>query len=79
MSKITVSEKNINRPAPLNYRKFENAYFTCLAPAIGGLILGWGFEDLIANRLTLVIVVVGAMVKGLGMILANGQVYEDKK
>jgi len=71
----TISIKNRNRPAPGLYRKFENAYFTALAPSLGGLILGWGFEDLITNRLTLTLVVVGAFVKGFGMILANGERY----
>lgn len=71
----TISKKNLNKPAPSLYRKFENAYFTALSPAIGGLIMGWGFEDLIANRLTLSLVVVGAIIKGFGMILANGERY----
>lgn len=71
----TISRKNLSKPAPSIYRKFENAYFTALAPALGGLVLGWGFDDIITNRLTLTLVVVGAFVKGFGMILANGERY----
>jgi hypothetical protein len=71
----TISNKNINKPAPSLYRKFENAYFTVLSPAIGALIMGWGFQDVITNRLTLSLVVVGALIKGLGIVLANGERY----
>ena len=75
MAKATISLKNANRPAPLSYRKFENAYFIVIAPAVVSLIMGWGFEDLIVERLLLAFGFVGALVKGFGMMLANGQVY----
>jgi hypothetical protein len=78
MSKITLSDKNINSPAPLLYRKFENAYFIVISPAIATTIMGWGFEDLLVNRMLLISGIVGAIIKGLGMILANGQTYEKK-
>ena len=76
---VTASRKNTRRPAPSLYRKFENAYFIALAPAIGGLILGWGFTDIVANRLTLLVVVFSALVKGMGMVLANGEDYVKTK
>lgn len=75
MSRVTLSRKNKKRPAPLNYRRFENAYFLALAPAIGTLIMGWGFSDLITTRLSLLLVVLGGVIKGLGVLLANGEVY----
>ena len=76
MAKATISLTNANRPAPLNYRKFENAYFIVISPAIATTIMGWGFEDLIVNRMMLIVGIIGALVKGLGIMLANGQVYQ---
>lgn len=79
MSRTSFKKSNIHTPAPKNWRKFENAYFMALAPAIAGLIMGWGFEDILANRLMLLLAFIGAIVKGVGLFLANGEQYAQKE
>lgn len=69
--------QNIHYPAPKSYRKFENAYTVMIAPAIVVAIQSWGFCDNIANKATVLVTVSMAFVKGLGMILRNGEVYSS--
>lgn len=66
-----VSLNNINSPAPKKWRKFENAYFAALAPAIAGIIQGWGLADPVANKALLVLAFLGAAIKFTGMVLAD--------
>ena len=64
-------------PAPKGYRKFENGFFMFLAPTITAVIQGWGFEDqLMTIRANLIAVVtLGALIKFVGYLIANGEVY----
>lgn len=66
--------QNINYPAPKSYRKFENAYVV-FSPAIAGAIQGWGLSDHASNRCMIVLTVSVALVKAIGMMLRNGEVY----
>lgn len=77
MGKISVSTKNGNKPAPKGYRKFEDAMLIIFIPTCTAMIQGWGFEDeLFVTRLNLLVAVgLVGMIKFLGRILANGEMY----
>lgn len=75
MSDVKIGLNQTSKPAPLGYRKFMNAYIVCIAPATGSLLAAWGLS---ADHLAKALLVVGyttAIVKFLGMVLGNGQVY----
>lgn len=75
MSDVKIGWSQTSKPSPLGYRKFMNAYIVCIAPATGSLLAAWG---LTADHLAKALLIVGystALVKGLGMVLGNGQVY----
>lgn len=72
MADIKLSTKN---PAPRGWRKFENAYIVAFAPALMGAVQSWGLSDKMANRLMILITLSAAMIKGIGMIISNGEVY----
>lgn len=75
MSDVKIGLNQTSKPAPLGYRKFANAYIVCVAPATASLLAAWGFSsDRLAKGL-LLITFSTSIVKGLGMILGNGQVY----
>jgi hypothetical protein len=67
--------QNINYPAPKSYRKFENAYTVLIAPALVGAIQGWGLSDSVANHYMILLTISVAVVKGIGMLSRNGEVY----
>jgi hypothetical protein len=74
MSKIKIDTK---RPAPKGWRKFENAMIIVFIPTATAMVQGWGFtNDLLATRLNLLIAVgVAGLLKGIGMLIANGEEY----
>ena len=67
--------QNIQYPAPKSYRKFENAYAVLIAPALVGAIQGWGLSDSVANKAMIILTLSVAVVKGIGMMSRNGEVY----
>ena len=73
--KISMNFKNINAPAPKAFRKFENAYCIMIAPALAAAVQGWGLDASHANRWMIVLTFSVALVKGTGMMLANGETY----
>lgn len=79
MEKISINLSNMSKPAPKGYRKFENAYTLILAPALIAVIQSWGLSDLQANRAMIILTFSVAVVKFLGMILANGQQYTESE
>lgn len=75
MANLTFSSSNINKPAPKGWRKFENAYFMALAPALLGAIQSWGLSDDKANKGMIILTLFGAAIKFTGFIIANGEEY----
>lgn len=81
MNKIKI---DTHRPAPRGWRKFENAMIIMFIPTATAIIQGWGFtNELLATRLNLLIAVgFAGLVKGIGLLIANGEEYvkiEDQK
>lgn len=72
---------NSRRPAPKFYRKFENMMIIVLIPAIVFVINDWGFaNELKAKRILLIVgTLLPAVIKGVGMIMANGDDYVEPK
>lgn len=75
MAQITASLNNRHKPAPRGWRKFENAYFMALAPALLGAIQSWGLSDDKANKGMIILTLFGAAIKFTGFIIANGEDY----
>jgi hypothetical protein len=77
MSKVSVSLQNLSRPAPKQWRKFEDAMLTILIPAIVLIVTSWGFKnEALANKITLLVNVgLVALIKVIGKLLANGEEY----
>lgn len=80
MPKLNVSQTNLNVPAPKWWRKLENALLIILIPAIVLVLTNWGFEDeKKLNRILLLVnVLLTAVVKAIGLILAE-EPENDKK
>lgn len=80
MPKITVTQKNLNIPAPKFWRKIENALLIILIPSIVLVLTNWGFtdEEQLNRILLLVNVLLTAVVKAIGLILAEDP-ENDKK
>jgi len=75
MAQTKIGFSQTERPAPLWYRKLSNALIIFLIPGAVGLVQGWGMTDKLANRWLMILGFAPALIKGLGMILGNGQVY----
>ena len=69
----------LNSPAPRAYRNFRRAWNVLIAPALGTFISGWGFQDIILNRILLAIGFVTALINGVDMLLGSEDVlvHED--
>lgn len=76
MANITISKDSIHKPAPRGWRKFENAYFMALAPALLGAIQSWGLSDDKANKGMIILTLFGAAIKFVGFIISNGEEYK---
>lgn len=75
MADTKLGFSQLDKPAPLYYRRFINAYTIVIAPSIVGLVTAWGAAPLTIARTGAVVIFSIALVKGLGMVLGNGQIY----
>lgn len=77
----TFSRKNRHKPAPKNWRKFENGMLMIVIPAATLMIQGWGFQDqALATKLNLFVSTgVVALIKFVGVFMANGEDYVPTK
>mgnify|MGYP003491494432 FL=1 len=73
----TFNSGNVGKPAPKWWRKLENGILMIVIPSTVGILMGWGFKDeAFANKLILLINTgLVALVKFIGMMLANGDDY----
>jgi hypothetical protein len=86
MADTKIGINQVDKPAPLWYRRFSNALIIFLIPGMVAMLQGWGLPDKILNHWMLVLAFLPAVVKGIGIILGNGQIYspsnqviDDKK
>lgn len=75
MADTKIGLNQVDKPAPLWYRRFTNAYIIVLMPGLASLFTGWGFTDAVTKKILLVIVFSGVAVKATGIVLGNGQIY----
>lgn len=75
MADVKIGLNQTNKPAPLAWRKFMNAYIIAIMPAITVFIATFGFSVALQAKLGTLVILSGAVVKGLGMVLGNGQIY----
>jgi hypothetical protein len=74
MAQTTFDVQNVGKPAPKWWRKLENGLLSILIPAIVLTLLGLGYDS--NSKLILVInVLLVAVIKFVGYMLANGEVY----
>lgn len=80
MAKITISRSNVNYTAPKKWRKIENALLIAIIPAIVLVLTNWGFSDeKQLNRILLIVsTLLPALIKGIGLILADDE-EKDKE
>lgn len=75
MPKVKIGFSQVEKPAPLGYRRFANAMIMFIIPGLIGLVSGWGLPDAVANKWLMLLGFIPALIKGIGIILGNGQVY----
>jgi hypothetical protein len=63
----------VDKPAPLLYRRITNALIIFIIPAAAALVSGWGLSEKLQNRWLLVLTFAPAVIKGIGVILGNGE------
>lgn len=68
---------NIERPAPRWYRRFVNATILFFIPMMTGVVQGLTMSSETRNVWMVAIVAIPFLLKGIGMILGNGEVYAD--
>lgn len=73
----TVSVNNMDRPAPKIWRRLTNATIMFFLPMVTGIVQGVPMPDSSRNVWMIGIVAVPFLLKGIGMILGNGEVYAD--
>jgi len=71
--KVGLSQNNM--PAPLNYRKFLNVFIITFSPAISSFVVGLPISYKTSTYILLSLTFVTAMLKGIGQLMGNGQVY----
>jgi len=75
MADTKIGLNQVDKPAPLWYRRLSNAMIIFVIPGAVGLLQGWGLPDKVLNHWMLVLAFLPAAIKGLGVILGNGQIY----
>lgn len=73
----TFSSSNSGKPAPKWWRKLENGLLMVLIPATVAILMGWGFKDEAHVNKLILMINTGfvAVIKFVGMMLANGEEY----
>lgn len=75
MADTKLGFSQLDKPAPLYYRRFVNAYTIVVGPSIVGFVTAWGATTLTIARTGAVVIFSIALVKAAGMVLGNGQIY----
>jgi len=75
MAEVKIGFSQANIPAPLWYRRLVNATILFFIPMITGIVQGVPMSESARNLWMVGIVAVPFLLKGIGMVLGNGQVY----
>lgn len=75
MSVTKIGLNQVNKPAPLGFRRFTNAVILCFIPMVTGIVQGVTMSDEKRNLWMIGVASVPFCLKGIGMILGNGQEY----
>lgn len=75
MADVKVGWSQTSKPAPLGYRKFENAYMVAFLPAITSFLAVIPVSALVTKIEAAALVCSVALIKGIGMVIGNGQIY----
>lgn len=75
-----MSMDGILKPAPLWWRRLERSLLIVFIPAAVIVVQSWGFDDDLktARALLIINVVLTAVIKGVGMMLSNGEIYQNE-
>lgn len=76
MAETKIGLSQVDKPAPLWYRRFVNATILFFIPMFTGIVQGIEMSDKARNYWMVALVAVPFLLKGIGMILGNGQVYQ---
>jgi len=75
MADVKIGISQTSKPAPLGYRRFTNAYTVVFIPSFTSLIMSLPFTAEQDKYIFAGLAFSVALVKGIGMILGNGQIY----
>lgn len=75
MADTKIGLNQVDKPAPLWYRRLSNALIIFVIPGTVAMVQGWGLAAAVLNHWMLVLAFIPAVVKGVGIILGNGQIY----
>jgi hypothetical protein len=75
MPETKIGLNQADKPAPLWYRRVSNALIIFVIPGAVALVQGWGLAEKVLNHWMLVLAFAPAVIKGLGIVLGNGQIY----
>jgi hypothetical protein len=74
-----VGLSQVNKPAPLWYRRLTNAIILSFVPAYVGIVQGVPMPDDKRNVLMVIGAAIPFLFKGVGMILGNGEYIQPSK
>lgn len=75
MPETKVGLSQFSRPSPLWYRRLTNAIILCFLPMYTGIVQGVSMDVDVRNINMIIIASIPFLLKGIGMILGNGQDY----
>lgn len=76
MAETKFGLNQVEKPAPLWYRRLTNATILSFIPAYVGIVQAVPMSDSKRNILMCVAAAVPFVLKGVGMLMGNGQVYQ---
>ncbi|SHK92402.1 hypothetical protein SAMN05444266_101604 [Chitinophaga jiangningensis] len=77
MPETKIGFSQLERPAPLWYRRFVNAMAIFIIPGATAMIEDFGLPELTEKRVLKLLIFTLALLKGIQLMLGNGQSYTD--
>lgn len=76
MPETKIGLDQVSKPPPLWFRRLTNAIILSFIPAFVGIVQGVTMSDAKRNIYMVIATAVPFLLKGIGMILGNGQTYQ---